>query len=332
MSQKASEPASLLDHYAGPLKDWLEQTDVNEVAVNPDGRVWIERSGASFMEPVERKLDENAIRQLAKFVATRAKVRLSSEQPIVSADVPAAGGIARIQVVTPPASAGVGTLSIRKIGIDRLGLDRMAFLDSTRRLLTGGEVDEFKDAKNRLEQGELDWPALARLAIERRWNVLFSGGTSSGKTTQANAMIAEISNQERLITIEEVRELTPAQPNVVALLADRSEKSGRTPVQLLESVLRLRPDRFIFGEIRGSDAATYLEVVNTGHPGSICTMHANTPLDAISRLSKMARRGAPNVTDEEVRADISRTIHMIVQTARHGAKRGVAGVMFPGLP
>lgn len=328
---KDGAPGSLLEHYAAPIAAWLARDDVNEIAVNPDGAVWIERAGAAAMERTEIRLSANDVRQFAKIVAGGANLVFSAASPIVSADLPGPGGGARVQVVAPPAASGVGAIAIRKLGVSTIDIDAMGFLDPARPLMKAADIEDLAEAERAVAAAALTWPDLARLAIDRRWNVLFSGGTSSGKTTAANAMIRRISDTDRIITIEDVRELDPPQPNRVALIADRTAGSGRAPVRLLEAVLRLRPDRFIFGEIRGEDAAAYLEVVNTGHPGSLCTMHANSPQDAIARLSKMARRGADGMTDAEVRSDIRRTIQLIVQTGRVGGRRGVQGVMFPAL-
>uniref|UniRef100_UPI0026040FC9 CpaF/VirB11 family protein n=1 Tax=uncultured Ruegeria sp. TaxID=259304 RepID=UPI0026040FC9 len=157
-------------------------------------------------------------------------------------------------------------------------------------------------------------------------------GTSSGKTTALNAMLKHVDHGERIVTIEEVAELDIEQPNAVGLLADRTVENGpRSPTKLLESALRLRPDRLICGEIRGDDANMFMELVNTGHNGSVCTMHANSPIDAIGRMSKMIRRGAPTVQRAEVIDDIRATIHMIIHMKKFGNERKINGVNFPPL-
>jgi type IV secretion system protein VirB11 len=162
-------------------------------------------------------------------------------------------------------------------------------------------------------------------------NVLVSGGTSSGKTTVARALLSLTGRAERLVTIEDARELNLAHENAVALIAERVATSERTPAKLLVAALRMRPDRLILGEMRGEEAAAFLEAINTGHPGSISTIHADSPVLALERLALMVMRVGTRQTRQDVIEYAERTIDLIVQVGRHGGRRGVLEVFVPAL-
>ena len=166
--------------------------------------------------------------------------------------------------------------------------------------------------------------------IELRLNILVSGGTSTGKTTFARHLLKFIGEDERMVTIEDAFELFPPQANSVCLLSERKKDSPRTANALLESSLRMRPDRIIVGELRGGEALTYLEAINTGHGGSISTIHAETARLAIDRLGMMVLQAGTPLTFAEVKDYIARSIDVIVQLGREDGKRGITELWFPG--
>lgn len=272
------------------------------------------------------------VESIGRCVAGFSDVTFGQKKPIVTANVPTQNGKARVQVVIPPATIGIGAVAIRLLGIKRVDIGVFEFSDTESALTETRENGLLRDTRQQLLDKEISFADLAQRAMDEKWNVIIAGGTSSGKTTVLNAMMKLIDHGERITTIEDVAELEIEQPNVVSLLSDRTIENGpRSPIKLLEASLRLRPDRLICGEIRGDDVNTFLELVNTGHDGSVCTMHANTPIDAIGRMSKMVRRGSPTVQKTEVIDDIQSTIHMIIHMKKIGDTRKVSGVVFPPL-
>ncbi|PJN93610.1 type VI secretion protein, partial [Amaricoccus sp. HAR-UPW-R2A-40] len=155
------------------------------------------------------------------------------------------------------------------------------------------------------------------------------GGTSSGKTTVARALLSLANRSERLVTIEDARELHLPHENSVTLIAERAESSERTPAKLLVAALRMRPDRLILGEMRGEEALAFLEAINTGHPGSISTIHADSPVLALERLALMVMRVGNRQARRDVLEYAARTIDVIVQVGRRGGRRGVLEVHLP---
>ncbi|WP_456062140.1 CpaF/VirB11 family protein [Cypionkella psychrotolerans] len=174
-----------------------------------------------------------------------------------------------------------------------------------------------------------DLAAALEMIVWRKLNVLVSGGTSSGKTTVARHLLSFIGEDERIVTIEDALELFPRQQNVVAMLADRKSDSPRNPARLLEAALRLRPDRIVLGEIRGSEALTYIEAINTGHGGSVSTIHAETAGTAIDRLAMMVLQAGTVLNFGEVKEYIAQTIDVIIQLGRENGRRGVTEIVFP---
>jgi type IV secretion system protein VirB11 len=177
---------------------------------------------------------------------------------------------------------------------------------------------------------EVDLNAALQRLIELRLNILISGGTSTGKTTFARHLLGFVNREERMITIEDAFELSPPQPNTVGLLSERDKDSPRSTEALLAASLRMRPDRIIVGELRGREAITYLEAINTGHGGSISTLHAETAKLAVDRLAIMVLQAGTPLTFAEVKDYIARSIDVIVQLGRSEGRRGVTELYFPG--
>ncbi|MEL7416894.1 MAG: CpaF/VirB11 family protein, partial [Pseudomonadota bacterium] len=168
-----------------------------------------------------------------------------------------------------------------------------------------------------------------RFCVAHKLNMIVSGGTSTGKTVAARKILSFVPPEERIITIEEAAELIPAQPNVVTLLANREGRT-RSANTLLTSTLRMRPDRIVLGEVRGSEAMTFLEAINTGHGGSMTTLHAETPQLAIQRLAIAALKTEVPMTHTDMVQYIESSIDVIIHAARHAGDRGITEFYLPG--
>lgn len=323
------KPTSHAEFGLLPLRDLLTSENVNEVVVNPDGSIWVEYSTKEHMERAEVSLAENQVRAIGSHLAGETKNALGKDHPIVSGRVFVFGQSVRVQVIVPPAVEQGISLSIRKYVNRVIGLSEISFLD-------GAQVDVADERRSKLARiGELAKRGrlgdLLRIAVDDRLNILVSGGTSSGKTTTARGLLGITNLQERIVTIEDAAELMPPHKNQVPLIADRTKGSIRSPASLLESSLRMRPDRLILGEIRGVEAINFLEAINTGHPGSISTIHADTPELALERLALMAMQSGLRLTMQDVTTYAAKTIDVIIQMGRRGGKRGVMQVYLPAL-
>ena len=280
---------SVIDHYLEPLRRFLEPPTVTEVVINRPGEVGVEAADGWRWHDVP-ELTESWLRTLAVAAAAYTGQDVDAERPICSTVLP---GDARCQIVLPPvAPAGTVSLTIRKPSGTRMGLEdfRAAGLFSTAEAVTGDEIDETDAELIRLREAG-DWVAFFRLAVERRRNILISGATGSGKTTFAKGLVELIPGHERLLTIEDTRELVLPQRNVVHLLYSKDgqglAKVG--PKALLESALRMRPDRILLQELRDGTAFFFLRNVNSGHPGSITTVHADSAFLAFEQLTLLVR-------------------------------------------
>ena len=205
-----------------------------------------------------------------------------------------------------------------------LDVGEIGFLEGRQVSVEGERRARLAELAKLAEAGRL--AELFQQAIDQRMNILVSGGTSSGKTTVARALLSLANRSERLVTIEDARELHLPHENSVTLIAERAESSERTPAKLLVAALRMRPDRLILGEMRGEEALAFLEAINTGHPGSISTIHADSPVLALERLALMVMRVGNRQARRDVLEYAARTIDVIVQVGRRGGRRGVLEV------
>lgn len=322
-------PTSHTEHGLLPLHDLLVSNDVNEIVVNPDGSIWVEYSSSHNMERVEVSLPEKQVRSLGSHLAGETKNALGKDHPIVSGRVFVFGQSVRVQVIVPPVVEQGISLSIRKYVNRVVPVGELTFL-------AGAQINVAEQRKAKLHTinslaaaGNLS--ELFGVAIEERLNILISGGTSSGKTTTARALLGITDLSERVVTIEDAAELMLPHENQVPLIADRVKGSIRSPATLLESSLRMRPDRLILGEIRGVEALNFLEAINTGHPGSISTIHADTPALALERMALMAMQSGLQLSMQDVIAYASKTIDLIVQMGRRDGKRGILEIYIPAL-
>ncbi len=313
------------------LKPFLSDDRVSEISVNRPGELFIERLGVSSMERVEdAQFTADWIRTLSERVAGSTNQVVNDEHPILSASLPTGE---RFQCVLPPAAPAGGAISIRKQVIHDIGLDvyqlRGAF-EYTRvgRQLSLSAAEEELAA---MMQGDIDPMEFLRTAVRLRVSIVVSGGTSTGKTTFLNALLKEIPEEERIVTIEDTRELKPITPNTVALLASKGDQ-GRAKVtqqQLLEASLRMRPDRLMLGELRGAEAFSFLQAINTGHPGSLTTVHANSGRSAYERLALMVMQSGMDLKKQEIIDYLKEVIPIVVQLARTpDGRRVVSEIVF----
>ena len=326
---EAAAPASYAEQGLAPLRPLLVSEDVNEVVINPDRSIWVERAGTGHMERWNGTIPSDRLKRLGAHLAGETKNQLGPNNPIVSGRVHVFGQSMRVQVIVPPAIEADVSVSIRKYVSRILDVDEVGFL-------MGKQVDVEDQRRDRLAQLRAlaetgDLPGLLRLAVGQRLNMLVSGGTSSGKTTLARAILSMADRRERMVTIEDAPELHLPHPNAVSLVADRRANSERSPARLLESALRMRPDRLILGEIRGPEAFNFLEAINTGHPGSISTIHADSPQLALERMAMMVLRAGLDLSRDDVIDYARATIDLVIQTGRHEGRRGVLQVFMPAL-
>ncbi len=311
-----------LDSYLLPLKQILDQDGVSEVSINRPGEAWVENRGDMVRHELPA-FDAEHLKSLARLIAQSTEQRVSEEEPLLSATLPAGY---RIQVVFPPAcEVGCVVMSIRKQSSLKWGLDDYEKMGAFSNASLGGIEDKNDLILIKLLKLGRIKDFLQRAVLYKK-NIIISGGTSTGKTTFTNAMIRTIPHDERLITVEDAREIDlNTHPNRVHLLASKGGQ-GRAKVNtqdLIEACLRLRPDRIIVGELRGSEAFSFLRAINTGHPGSISTLHADTPKMALEQLKLMVMQAGLGMSPSEIMGYIKNVVDIVVQL-----KRGAKGVRF----
>ncbi|SEE71297.1 type IV secretion system protein VirB11 [Rhizobiales bacterium GAS191] len=235
------------------------------------------------------------------------------------------------QAVLSPAAPNGGAISIRKQVVKNLTLAEFEKAGGLE-LVNVSAGESLTETDRRLIQllDTKDIGGFLRLAIEERVSMVISGGTSTGKTTFLNALLQEVPEDERIISIEDTRELQPPHLNYVPLIASKGEQGlSRVTIQdLLEASLRMRPDRLFLGEVRGAEAFTFLQAINTGHPGSMTTVHANSPLQAYDRLALMSMQAGLGLSKAEIVDYIRSVIPIVVQLARRGGRRGPSEIQF----
>lgn len=316
-----------VDVYLEPLREWLEREDVVEIAINPDGSIWIERLGSASMEMIDKRVTAREAVDLATSLVANTNARVSREQPVVSGKIEYAGQPLRVQVVIAPAVEAGASITIRMFGKSSRALPEPEWLFGQAVSLDDQRIEALLEVQALASH---DLKAAMRMIMHKKLNVIVSGGTSSGKTTFTRWLLQSAGEKDRIITIEDAFELFPHQPNTVSLLADRQVGSARTAEALLQASLRMRPDRIVVGELRGREALTFLEAINTGHGGSVTTLHAETANLAIDRLALMVLQAGTPLTFAEIKDYIARSVDVIVQLARTDGKRGVTEMYLPG--
>ncbi len=317
-----------LSAYLAPLAPWLSRPDVTDVLINRPGEVWVETTGGAMCREPADQLDEMALQRLARQIAAASHQGVNREQPLLSATLPDGS---RVQVVSPPATRGGLIMAVRKHLISDMSvadLAREGLFDAAHRtdVAKSREADAALEAI--LESGDL--LGFLKAAVKRRKTIVISGGTGSGKTTLLNALIKEIDRDERLLVIEDAPEVRLDHPNSVGLVAVRGEL-GEAKVDadaLLAAALRLRPDRILLGELRGREAFAFLRAVNSGHPGSLTTIHADSPAGALDQIALLALTSGIDLGWEKVQTYVSRVIDVVVQLDRVNGARRVGEVLF----
>jgi len=322
---------TFLSTYLTPIEGLLLDPSIVEIAVNADGKVWIEKQGASHMAYyADHTFTMDEAKNIGTAIASDIGSPYSNTKPVLSGKILYKDRPLRAQILGQPAIEGGTVIALRAYSQKKITLDQIE-------LLYDGLVD--LDVKRR-ERAKVvadlahtgDIQKAMKVCIEDRLNIMISGGTSSGKTTFARGLLDLVDPEERIVTIEDAFELFPTQPNVVALKAERKENSEVSAERLLASTLRLRPDRIILGELRGNECKTFLDAINTGHGGSFTTIHADTARKSIDRLALMVMSVGMNMAFDEVRRYCESSIDIVVQLGRVDGRRGVAEIYIPSLP
>ena len=306
----ASTEASALDLNLRALRPILSRADVTELCINQPGHAYLETRSGWCRESLPFATFEWC-RRLAKLVANSTRQRIDEESPILSASLPSGE---RIQIVLPPAtSAGCVALSIRRPSDQVWSIDELSASGIFRKTLRATtDLDPIEEELLQLLKNQ-NYEAFMRLGVKSRKNILVSGPTGSGKTTWTKALIREIPSDERLITIEDAQELVlDRHPNHVRLFYSKDDQglSRVTPKQLLESCLRMKPDRILLAELRAEEAFDYLRNVNSGHPGSITSVHAASAELAFEQLVLLVKQSRGG--QELPRADIKNLLYLLV--------------------
>jgi len=277
----------------GPLEPLLADPSISDILVNTHKQVYIERHGILELTPVHFQNDSHLMSIIDRIVSAVGR-RVDESSPMVDARL--ADG-SRVNAIIPPLAIDGPILSIRRFGRDRLTADDLV-------------------AKHSLTPNMLE---LLKGCVKAKLNILVSGGTGAGKTTLLNVLSSYISDRERVVTIEDAAELQLHQEHVVRLETRPPNIEGTGAIrqrQLVINALRMRPDRIIIGEVRGEEALDMLQAMNTGHDGSLTTIHANAPRDALGRLETMVAMAGLNIPDTAIRRQIASALDVVVQISR----------------
>ena len=322
-------PYSVLGRHLAPVVDLLERPDISEIVVNEPGVVWFERAGQASMERRDQpEYTADKMMRLANAVASASGQRISGSAPLLSAQIPDVG---RMQLVKEPVVENGVAMAIRRATHKSFSLQDYrdnGMFEGENLTDIGTMTDDDRALLALYESGDIY--DFIRQAVIRKKNIVVSGGTSSGKTTFANALLGEVAPMDRIITIEDTRELTPPQGNHLALIASRGGQSRAKvdAVTLLEASLRLRPDRIILGELRGVEAYPFIRAINTGHPGAITTIHADTPGGALDQIAFLVLQYGLSLDLDRVREYVARQIDVIIQLGRRNGERRVEKVFY----
>ncbi|RFP87431.1 CpaF family protein [Rhodobacteraceae bacterium 63075] len=277
----------------GPLETLLQDDSVNDILVNGPKQIFVERNGRLELSNVNFKDEKHLMRIIDKIVSAVGR-RVDESNPYVDARLQDGS---RFNAMVPPIAVDGSLVSIRKFKKDKLGIDE---------LVNFGAFSE-------------EMAAYLQAAVSTRLNIIVSGGTGSGKTTTLNALSSFIDDRERILTIEDTAELQLQQTHVGRMESRPPNVEGKgevSPRDCLKNALRMRPDRIIVGETRGEEVIDMLQAMNTGHDGSMTTIHANNPRDAISRLENMVAMAGIEMPLKAVRSQVSSAVHLLVQASR----------------
>ena len=277
----------------GPLEPLLSDPAISDILVNSFANIYIERRGKLEKTGIAFKDNEHLMRVIERIVSTVGR-RIDEAQPMVDARLPDGS---RVNAIIPPLALDGPVLSIRRFGVDPLKMPML------------------------IEKGALtkEIALLSEMCVRARLNIIISGGTGAGKTTLLNALSAYIPGDERIVTIEDSAELQLQQPHVVRLETRPMNIEGKGEVtqrDLVRNALRMRPDRIVIGEVRGGEAIDMLQAMNTGHDGSLTTIHANSTRDALGRLETMVQMTGMRLSDRAMRQQIASAVNLVIQVAR----------------
>jgi pilus assembly protein CpaF len=291
----------LLISFLQPIKDLLLDETVTEIMGNPDGRWWFERRGR--IEPCDIEFDAKRLTTGLEVIANKLNRKLDAKNPLLNAQLPDGS---RLAAVLPPVVRPFPAVTIRKFSTVRFTMPD---------LIGAGAFDEVIAHQ-------------LRAYIEDGKTMLISGGTGSGKTTLLNALADYIPEHERIVVIEDTKELRIGKPNLLGSECQTESHAATVNFNdLLKAALRWRPDRIILGEVRGDEARTLLDSFNTGHAGSMATIHASTAVKALRRFGELAMRSHQQSNRDDIAAEIAESVQVVVQVSRFAAGRRVSEII-----
>jgi pilus assembly protein CpaF len=277
----------------GPITPLLDDPSISEVMVNSADTVYFEKEGRLYLSPIRFRDGVHITRIIERILAPLGR-RVDETSPMVDARLPDGS---RVNIIIPPVAPKSPTITIRKFRADKMTMDDLINVGTMTH-----ELAEF-----------------LRACVQAKLNIIVSGGTGSGKTTLLNALSGYIPDTERIVTIEDPTELRLQQAHVITLEARPASLEGRGEVSqrdLVRNSLRMRPDRIIVGEVRGAEAFDMMQAMNTGHEGSVSTVHANSPRDALARIENMILMANLDLPSRAIREQIASALHVIVQVSR----------------
>lgn len=314
-----TQDIAVLQHYLEPLRTALEAPGVTELVVNRPGEMGLE-TAAGWLWLDAPELTERWLTTLAKAAAAFTAQDITDGTPICSTVLPAGE---RCQIVAPPAAQSL-SITVRRPAATALDLEAMAKAGLFEAIAPTRQGDDAVDARLATLRAAGDWPGFFRVAVCGRRNILVSGATGSGKTTFAKGLVQLIPAHERIVTIEDARELTVPHRNAVHLLYAKDGQGAANvgPKDLLEAALRMRPDRILLQELRDAAAFYFLRNVNTGHPGSITTIHADSAELAFEQLTLLVKESASgrDLPRADIRSLLVALVDIVVQMRREGGR------------
>ena len=320
----SSQPLLFLDAFLAPLAAALGRDDVTDVYINRPGELWLE-TPQGIERHEDPRLDDEALWRLSRQIAAATDQGISREHPLLAATLPSG---ARVQVCAPPATRGHVCVAVRKHVVPDLNLDDYVAAGAFDRVGEAALSQAATDASLKAQLASGDVRGFLAASVKAKKSILISGGTATGKTTLLNALLKEAPGDERIVLIEDTPEIQLTHANAVGLVAVRGRlgEASVSAADLLEAALRLRPDRIIMGEIRGIEALSFLRAVNTGHPGSITTIHASSPDGAIEQLALIAAQAGTQLGREELKAYMRSVLDIVIQLGRSDGKRLVSDI------
>lgn len=317
-----------LTAFLRPFAPWISHERVAEIFVNRPGELWIEAAGGAMRRIEAPDISDVHIQRLAAQIARVNAQAINREHPVLGATLPTGE---RVQIVGPPATRGHWAMAIRRPVKSRLSLTDFGGGDDF-----GGVIRARENALGAVDQRLVSLlndhriPEFLDSAVKAKKTILISGGTSTGKTSLLNALLKSVPETERLVTVEDAAEIEIAHPNAVGLIAVKGDL-GEARIgmdELLNASLRLRPDRIILGELRGVEATTFLRAINTGHPGSITTIHADSSHGAFEQIALMALQAGMPLSRSETIGYVRSIVDVAIHVTREHGRRRISEIYF----